>query len=149
VKAKNTTEIRRSKRKPKAAHRPPLYNKQIAEKVCDKLIMGESLNTICKSAAMPSTVTIYKWLKKYPEFKEEYLLSRDLQMDTYVDMLIDIADDAVTMDDVRKARLKSDNIKWYVGKLKLKRYAGKRDDSNKEHVIRVVYEKRQIEDLRI
>lgn len=149
MKAKNITEIRRRKRKPKAANRPPLYNKQIIEKICNRLIMGESLNSICKSDAMPSTVTIYNWLKKYPEFEKEYLLSRELQMHTYCDMVIDIARDAVTMADVRKARLRFDNIKWYVGKLNLKRYADKRDDSNKEHVIRVVYEKRRIEDIRI
>jgi hypothetical protein len=128
VKAINETVIRRRNRKPKEAHRPTLYNDKIAGKICKRLIMGESLNKICRSDEMPSTVTVYNWLKKYPEFENQYLISRDQQIELYADRLIDIADDAE--EDIRISRLKIAVMQWYVSKLKRRRYLHKAKQGN-------------------
>lgn len=65
---------------------------------------------------MPS---IYNWINRYPEFKEQYRLARMQQMDTLTDRLMDIPDDEA---DVQRARLLSDNIKWMASKLKATKY---------------------------
>jgi len=43
---------------------------------------------------MPSHWTVYQWLKKYPDFKTAYDEARSFQADTFVDEMIDIADNA-------------------------------------------------------
>ncbi len=110
------------KRKTNAVRKPTLYTKPIVSKILNRLIEGESLIRICRDTNMPTMPTIYNWINRYPDFREQYRVAKMLQMDTLADRLLDITDDESNL---QRARLMSDNIKWLASKLKPKKYGNK------------------------
>ena len=40
------------------------YSTEIAETICDRLVNGESLRTICADPAMPAKATVCRWLAR-------------------------------------------------------------------------------------
>lgn len=107
------------KRKTNAVRKPTLYTKPIVSKILNRLIEGESLIRICRDTNMPTMPTIYNWINRYPDFREQYRVAKMLQMDTLADRLLDIADDEPNL---QRARLRSNSIKWLASKLKPKKY---------------------------
>jgi hypothetical protein len=72
--------------------RPSLYTEELANDICTRLGLGESLRKICLSENMPSMATVMTWLTKKPEFLEQYTRAREIQAETQFDELIDIVD---------------------------------------------------------
>lgn len=120
--------------------RPSDYTPEIAAEICAKLVMGESLRSICGAEDMPAIATVYLWLGKHPEFMEQYTRAREDQADTLADEIIDIADDKAgdTIVDqdgneradtewINRSRLRVDARKWVAAKLKPKKYGDKTD----------------------
>jgi hypothetical protein len=70
-------------------------------------------------ADTPGYTTIYKWLREHVAFAEQYARAREDQADTYADQMAYIAD---TDEDVQRAKLKIDTMKWVASKLKPKKY---------------------------
>lgn len=103
------------------AGRPSKYTPELAKHICDRLMVGESLNTICKDDDMPTKKTVLSWLldKDKEEFLHQYEQARDVQADTLTDEMEDIAQNTP---DVQRARLIIDTRKWYSSKLKPKKY---------------------------
>lgn len=64
------------------------------EKICLRLIDGESLRAICEDDDMPVKWTILQWLIKYPEFNAQYTQARQLQTEGQLDECVQIADDS-------------------------------------------------------
>lgn len=113
------------------------YTPQLAQRLCQRLMMGESLTNICKDPKMPSKMQVCKWLSlpAYAEFREAYYHARRVQAEFLVDSVFDIAND--TKDDweptynkdgdvngykpnneaIQRSKLKIDTIKWYAGKM--------------------------------
>ena len=110
------------KRKTNAVRKPTLYTKPIVSKILNRLIEGESLIRICSDQNMPTMPTIYNWINRYSDFREQYRIAKMLQMDTLADRLLDIADDDPNL---QRARLMCDNIKWLASKLKPKKYGNR------------------------
>ena len=126
--------------------RPSDYTPEKAADICAKLVMGESLRSICSAEDMPAIATVYLWLGKHPEFMEQYTRAREDQADTLADEIIDIADDSSkdtilkenqdgstyevqNTEWINRSRLRVDARKWVAAKLKPKRY-GDRVDHN-------------------
>lgn len=119
--------------------RPSKYSQQLADAICDLLVDGKSLRTICSTAKMPSRSTVIRWLAEKEAFRNQYARARELQADTLAEEILDIADKAVlgerlkkdgkgkvlerqTGDMVERSRLRVDVRKWYAGKLQPKKY---------------------------
>lgn len=119
--------------------RPSKYSPQLADAICDLLVDGKSLRTICSTAKMPSRSTVIRWLAENEAFRNQYARARELQADTLAEEILDIADKAVlgerlkkdgkgkvlerqTGDMVERSRLRVDVRKWYAGKLQPKKY---------------------------
>jgi len=119
--------------------RPTDYNEDLTDKICAELAEGKSLNSITSSDAMPSIVSVYAWLRKYPEFLKKYERARGDQIDTFADELLDIADDSTNdyMDrknkdgseyevlngeNIGRSRLRVDTRKWIAERMKPKKY---------------------------
>ena len=118
-------------------------SKDIADEICERLIGGESLRTICDSEHMPSSTTIFKWLNITPEFAKQYADAREAQADAIFDEILDIADDGrndwmENVDDegavlgykfngeaARRSQIRIDARKWMAGKLRPKKYSDK------------------------
>lgn len=128
------------------AGRPSDYTLEVADLICGRLVEGESLRTICLDEAMPSTVTVFRWLRLHEEFRSQYAQAREEQAEAFAAEIVDIADEQCTMiradkhpgvkaDDedgalevvfdstaVARNRLRVDARKWVASKLKPKVY---------------------------
>ncbi len=119
--------------------RPSKYSQHLADAICDLLVDGKSLRTICSTAKMPSRSTVIRWLAENEGFRNQYARARELQADTLAEEILDIADKAVlgerlkkdgkgkvlerqTGDMVERSKLMIDARKWYAGKLQPKKY---------------------------
>lgn len=132
------------------------FTQDIADFICERLVNGESLRTICCDADMPSAATVCDWLSKHADFSEQYARAREAQADTLADEILDISDNGVNDwvekhgaegqaegweyngDAIQRSKLRVDARKWYAAKLAPKRY-GERLDLNAKTESAVTY----------
>lgn len=107
--------------------RPSKFTQKLADEICELIVEGRSLRSICKQGDMPALSTVFKWLAEKPEFSDQYARAKDEQAEILADEIIQIAD---TEDDAQKARVKIDARKWVASKLKPKKYG---DRTQLEH----------------
>ena len=114
------------------------FTEDTGDAICERLIEGESLRSICRDENMPNAATVCRWLAANQAFREQYALARESQGDTYADEIVDIADDKSndTIKDeqgqerpntewITRSRLRVDARKWVASKLKPKVYGDK------------------------
>lgn len=118
-----------------AGGRPTKYRLILAKGICLRLMMGQSLNSICKLNKYPSKVTVLTWLQKYPEFLYQYTKAREIQQEIHYDELFDIADDSsndyvetengqrFNSEHVNRSRLRIDTRKWVMERMAPKKYS--------------------------
>jgi terminase small subunit-like protein len=104
--------------------RPSIFNKELGDTICRRIMNGESLRGICEAKGMPDRTTVHDWLSRDREFANQYAYARENQADTLADDLLYIAD---TAKDPHIARLRIDTRKWIASKLKPKKYGDKID----------------------
>ena len=73
--------------------RPTEYTEEIGETICDRIVDGESLRTICADAGMPHEATVLGWVSSHREFRDQYEIARDLAVEALLDETIEIIDD--------------------------------------------------------
>lgn len=105
--------------------RPSDYTSELADRICEQLSLGKSLRTICAAEEMPSIQTIFNWMRRHPEFLEQYTRAKEESADALTDEMVDIADDKAG--DPQRDRLRVETRKWIAAKLKPKRYGDKVD----------------------
>lgn len=126
-----------------AGGRPTLYSQELADEICAQLAEGKSLRSVCKAESMPSTTTVFGWMRRHPEFLNQYARAKDESADALVDEMLDIADEATNDwmevhdpenpgyrfngEHVNRSRLRVDTRKWVASKLKPKKYGEKLD----------------------
>lgn len=113
---------------PSVIGRPTVYTPELGDMICERISLGESLRKICREDGTPGLATIMRWLVSddamYVRFREQYARAKEVQADSYEDMMLDIANN---QDDVNRARLIIDTMKWTASKLKPKKYGDKID----------------------
>lgn len=103
------------------AGRPTKYTKRMAELICHHVAEGQSLRTLCAiDPTMPCRATIHRWLSANREFRDQYARAQIRRADALADMVLEAAFDP--KEDVQRARLKVDALKWVAGKLAPKKY---------------------------
>lgn len=128
-----------------ALGRPECFTAELSKEICDRLMIGESLTSICKDDHIPSLRTVCSWLlmadkdEKYASFFQHYEEARRVQAEILVDQMHDIADDGVndyverklkggiTMitadgEHIQRSRLRVDTRKWTAEKMLPKKY---------------------------
>ncbi len=132
--------------------RPTDYTQEIAEEICERLAVGESVRQITLLEHMPEERTVYRWLIKHEEFCQQYARAKEIQADRFNEELIDIADDgrndweerenkrgdgtyiALNDEAISRSKLRVETRKWLMGKHKPKKYGDslslKGDDKN-------------------
>jgi hypothetical protein len=70
---------------------------ELKEEICKKISLGQTLSKICDGKAdsgkpMPFRDCVYKWLESDDDFKTRYQQARVLQMESWADEILDIAD---------------------------------------------------------
>jgi hypothetical protein len=105
--------------------RPTDFTSELADAICAKLAMGDSLRSICLSDDMPDESTVRGWAMDNREgFFPQYTRARDIGLDCRADRLIEEARSAT---DAGLGRLRFDADRWYLSKLASKRYGDKID----------------------
>lgn len=118
-----------------------LYTPELADMICAQLADGVSLRTVCLAKDMPDKATVFRWLRKYPEFRALYAAAKEESADALVEDMLDIADDgkndwmevhrgdAVSWqangEAIQRSRLRVDTRKWIAAKMKPKKYGEK------------------------
>ena len=119
--------------------RPSTYRQEVADEICRRLVLGESLRSICRDDTMPSLDGVYGWMQRQPKFAEQYLRAREEQAETHADIIVDLSDATpetlpVYDRDGNVIELKLDSAwvqwmrqriearKWVAAKLRPKRY---------------------------
>lgn len=149
----------------KPTGRPEIYTKELAAAICAELAQGKSLRTVCADPDMPAISTVFLWFPKHKGFSEQYAHAKEASADAMHEELSDLGDQAISLAlantgpvsnaVVNAVKLKADNLKWSMSKMKPKRYGEKldltsdgkklptpimkinglrRDDSNKENI---------------
>ncbi|WP_216818578.1 hypothetical protein [Solirubrum puertoriconensis] len=133
--------------------RPSSFSPEIAQRICLLLMEGMSLRRICQLEGMPAKGTVLSWLSKgkdddaegvFAAFQDQYARARQVQAETLVDEIIDIADNR-PVDDIeaqpdtlhgergafpnkewmQRSALRVDARKWYAAKVLPKKYGDK------------------------
>lgn len=125
--------------------RPSDYTPELAATICGELASGKSMRTVCLAEDMPAMSTVFLWLRKHPEFSEQYAQAKAEAADALVEEMLDISDDGtndwmevhdkdgecigykVNGEHVQRSRLRVDTRKWIASKLKPKKYGDKLD----------------------
>ncbi len=97
-------------------------------KLCERIAKGESKVAICEDAHMPGYSTVTAWLKEDETggLQAAYALAREDQADYLADIILAEAR-CGGEDDVQRARLIVDTMKWSAAHLKPKAYGDKLD----------------------
>lgn len=125
---------------PEPIGRPSDYSPELADKICEQIVLGYSLRTISKDESMPCVSTIFNWIRSKPEFLQQYEKAKAEQADALTEDMLDIADDGsndwmiktgkdaesigwqLNGEHVQRSRLRLDTRKWIASKLKPKKY---------------------------
>lgn len=102
------------------------FDQDIADAICERLVEGESLRTICLSPELPSRSTVLKWLALHDHFARQYAYAREEQAEMFADEMMDIADHGEPdKEHNNRDRLRIDTRKWIAAKMKPKKYGDK------------------------
>jgi hypothetical protein len=111
------------------------YTPELADRMCELLAEGVSLRTVCKGEGMPSKATVFRWLRVYPEFLENYSRAKQESADALVEEILDIADDGTNdwmerqnaegkvvgyqpnTEHIQRSRVRIDTRKWIASKM--------------------------------
>ena len=115
------------------------YTPELAAEICQRLAGGETLRAICRDPHMPAESSVREWVTDNRDgFAEPYRRARDLQLEHWADAIIDIGDDGsndwmernetnnagwrLNGEHVQRSRLRCDNLKWLLSKLRPDKY---------------------------
>lgn len=77
------------------------------------------MRAICRDDGFPARATVFRWLAEHPTFAEHYARAREAQVDSFIDEVVDIADDDGL--DLNDKRARIDARKWVVERLRPKK----------------------------
>jgi hypothetical protein len=117
------------------------YTPELADQICDLISQGNSLRQIEDMEGMPGKSTIFRWLGKHAEFRDQYARACEVRTEAHADEILAIADDGsndwmqknhgesiVWVENgeaIRRSQLRIDSRKWLMSKLAPKKYGDK------------------------
>lgn len=131
--------------------RPTRYTKKMGEEICCRLSDGESLRSICNDSHIVHRANVFRWLLSdadiYANFRDQYAIAREIQAETLMDDIFDIADNgsndwmesnhpdndgySVNGECLGRSRLRVDTRKWFASKV-ITRFRDKPDSDIKD-----------------
>jgi hypothetical protein len=118
------------------------FSEKIAQEICVSLATSSlGIRKLRKNNPhWPSVETIFRWLHDNPLFRQQYTRAKQNQIDSFIDDVIDIADDTsndwvqnekgttvANHDHINRARLRIDVRKWLACKLVPKIYGDSKE----------------------
>ncbi len=116
-----------------------MFTEKVANEVCRRLSLGETLRQISKTPGMPAVATVCDWVRERTEFADQYARARNAGLDMMAEQIIEIADtpavgmnseadgDGVvtkitTKEMIEHRRLQVDARKWLLSKMRPEKY---------------------------
>jgi hypothetical protein len=96
--------------------RPSVYNEEVADEICRRMIEGENLVKICKDAHLPTRMTIYNWYDKHPDFYARCVRAREGLADFLVDEIDELAEKTTELN-VNSQKVKIATKQWRAMKM--------------------------------
>jgi len=117
--------------------RPTKYSQELSIKICIELARGKSLRKVCETEGMPDISTVFDWIHRHEEFAKQYARAKEEGADAMFEEINDIADETIQVIKsgaekkssayAQAQRLRVDTRKWYMSKVKPKKYGDKLD----------------------
>lgn len=117
---------------------------EIWDSILEELMSGRSLRKVLRDPGMPPRKTVYSWIVKDEEKRNQYAQAREIYADDMFDEMLDIADstdeDIITLDNGKQAinhrvvmrdRLRIDTRKWNLSRMFPKKYGDKLEINDK------------------
>lgn len=119
---------------------PSKYSATRAEKICNEIMDGRSLRSICTDPGMPDKSTVMRWLASNDEFVALYTAAKAIQAEGFADELIAIADtpqegtkivkkgrkvEVTTGDMIDHRKLQISSRQWVIERILSKKYGTK------------------------
>lgn len=101
--------------------RPTDYTEELADLICDRLSEGESLLNILRDPGMPNRTTVYRWMRQFEAFRNNYAEAREAGADKQFDELYETALKAEP-ENVSVHKLQIDTMKWCLARKLPKKY---------------------------
>ena len=73
--------------------RPPKFNAEIAERICDRIAEGDTLRRICKDQEFPTRRTVQRWVQNDPDFARQYAMARACALHDECDLILETIKD--------------------------------------------------------
>lgn len=70
------------------------YSEEVANEICERIALGETVSSICQDAHMPAERTVWKWRQVHPRFDDAYTRARVDQMHSWANQIVHLADNA-------------------------------------------------------
>lgn len=103
--------------------RPTSYTPQIGREICNRLALGESLRSICRSGHIPDRQTITNWATRDADFAASIARAREMQADDYHDRAVELAERVLSGEvDAHAAKVALSAWQWSASKLRPKNY---------------------------
>ena len=109
----------------KVTGRPSIYSKDIEDQIVGRMIEGESLVDICRDPAMPSRMTVYRWLDETPAFDARCARAREALADYLVDKIEQMASET-TEDNHQSQKVRISTAQWRAMKMAPRQYGDRR-----------------------
>ena len=124
-----------------------IYTPALADAICKRISEGESLRAICRDPGVPTEGAVRAWARDNRDgFGTRYRLARELQLDHWADVIIDIADEPDR--DPRDRQVRIEARKWIMSKLAPRRYGDRLLLAGEaENPLRVLHEQVSLENL--
>jgi hypothetical protein len=114
---------------------------ELFDEICERMVNGESVRSICKDDHMPAISTLMKILRTNPDRTSQYALAMQMRADAMFEETLNIADDgsndymlknaddptsfALNGEHVQRSKLRVDTRKWAMGRMNPKKYGEK------------------------
>ena len=112
--------------------RPSDYTEEKAKEICFYIAQGKSMRSVCLIDGMPEMPTVWRWLGERENFRKQYAQACEERAEAHNEMLLELGDEAISLSQevdakassavVQAVKLKADNLKWHMSKMKPKKY---------------------------
>lgn len=107
--------------------RPSGCTPEISEAIFERLELGESLVSICRSEGMPSVRTVLRWADEREDFGEEYRRAQAAAAEYLNHRISEVAESATDKDSAAAARVRIEAMRWQASKQAPRKFGDKLD----------------------
>jgi len=144
AKPKGKTQAAKDAAIPSPEGRPTMFDEAMADKVLEHLATGGAMRTFMEMDGYPYPCTVYRWLFRYPKFRDNYLEARNIGMFAMGEDMFDIADDGANDymekldkdgqaagwrengETVQRSRLRVQTRQWYMERMNARHFGDKK-----------------------